>query len=109
MLKFWKKTVIAMNSKSLKTYLILFTCSFCFVFMDERQTISLPGKIAVSFNDTCYVLGNSKTTKYQFPINGRDFSYGGFRWRNKSNDLVGVEYLNSEKGGTDVLLALQPL
>lgn len=83
--------------RNLKIYLILFACSFCLYFKIPKEPLALPGKIAVNFDDSLYVFDNSEAGVYQFPIKGKNFEYGGLRWANNTNDLIGIEYLRNEK------------
>jgi hypothetical protein len=90
-----------MNTGNLKSYLLLFVCSFCSCFMTKKEAISLHGKIAANFYDSLYVFDNSDKSIVRFRIKGKDFNYGGFRWINKIDGLVGVEYFTSERNGID--------
>lgn len=74
---------------------------FCAITMVNAQgTFPLPGKIAVNFDDSFFVYDNSTPTKIKFKIRkDENIIYSGFRWLNKSNCLIGIEYLQTSETG----------
>ncbi|HMK25422.1 MAG TPA: hypothetical protein VK483_05270 [Chitinophagaceae bacterium] len=65
-----------------------------------KNTLSLPGKIAVNLEDSFFIYDNSSMSKIKFKIkNDEKISYAGFNWINKGNNFIGVEYLQTPATG----------
>jgi WD40 repeat protein len=88
-----------MNMRIFGLIIIYLVFTSCFV---GRKEITLPGKIAVSLNDTFSIYDNSSTNRIKFRIrdNGK-INYGAFRWINDSDLFIGIEYFKTAATGTN--------
>lgn len=86
---------------------IFFLIIGCFIFLScidnanekkAEEEITLPGKIAVSINDTCFIYDNTHTGVAKFKArNDEHIEYGNFTWINKQDSLLGIEYIKESK------------
>ena len=84
----------------MKLNLLFLSFFFTSCFMTKKEN-HLSGKIAVNVKDSFLVYSNSDLTSKRFKIrNDSKVSYGGFKWINNEDLLVGTEYIDSFGLGT---------
>lgn len=75
----------------------------CIVLMSclsSRRNYTISDKIAVFRNDSILIFNKSRSMESHFRLVGdKQVSYGGFRWENKQDLFIGVEYILSENNG----------
>jgi WD40 repeat protein len=64
----------------------------------KTMEIFLPGKIAVSINDTCFIYDNADTVNKKFKIrNDSQIEYTYYGWLNEADSFIGIEYFKNPR------------
>lgn len=102
------KTITAMNKNINFSIPVCMTLLICILFFccnavsnkktnPEKKAATLPGKLVISNNDTCYIYDNADTVTHKFGIrNDSLIMYYSLQWMNTKDSFIAIEYYKSK-------------